>query len=107
MAELGADAVGFFIEDAALGLVLANAQTPQDSLANNAYSNYSFTALKATAASASLVGLDDDILTLVVRGITVEVNTGSPRGPGAAVPPAIDWAASFLLSAEPGDEVGY
>ena len=29
MAELGEEAVGFFIEDAALGLVLANAQTPQ------------------------------------------------------------------------------
>ena len=35
MDELGPDAVGFFIEDAALGLVLASAQTPQSQPVNN------------------------------------------------------------------------
>ena len=83
MDELGADAVGFFIEDAALGLVLANAQTPQTASPTTRTAT-KFTALKATAASASLVGFDDDIFTLIVRGITVEVNTGSP---GAGVAP--------------------
>ena len=92
MAELGADAVGFFIEDAALGLVLANAQTPQDSLANNAHQTKKFTALKATAASAGLVGFEDAGFVFTVRDIVVEVNSGSPV---VGVAPTIDWAGSF------------
>ena len=78
MGELGADAVGFFIEDAALGLVLANAQTPQTNTLNNAHQTKKFTALKATAASAGLVGFEDAGFVFTVRDIVVEVNSGSP-----------------------------
>ena len=92
MAELGADAVGFFIEDAALGLVLANAQTPQDQPLNNAHQTKKFTALKATAASAGLVGFEDAGFVFTVRDIVVEVNSGSPV---VGVAPTIDWAGSF------------
>ena len=77
--ELGDEAVGFFLEDAALGLVLANAQTAQTTLANNAFKSYKFTALKATAASAGLVGFEDAGFTFTLRGIVVEVNCGSRR----------------------------
>ena len=92
MGELGADAVGFFIEDAALGLVLANAQTPQSELANNAHQTKKFTALKATAASAGLVGFEDAGFVFTIRDIVVEVNSGSPV---VGVAPTIDWAGSF------------
>ena len=92
MAELGEDAVGFFIEDAALGLVLANAQTPQSDLANNAHQTKKFTALKATAASAGLVGFEDAGFVFTIRDIVVEVNSGSPV---VGVAPTIDWAGSF------------
>ena len=92
MGELGADAVGFFIEDAALGLVLANAQTPQSELANNAHQAKKFTALKATAASAGLVGFEDAGFVFTIRDIVVEVNSGSPV---VGVAPTIDWAGSF------------
>ena len=77
--ELGDEAVGFFLEDAALGLVLANAQTAQTTLANNAFKSYKFTALKATAESVSLVGFEDAGFTFTLRGIVVEVNSGSAR----------------------------
>ena len=107
MGELGADAVGFFIEDAALGLVLGERADTAEQPGQQRAATKNSRRLKASAASAGLVGLDDDIVTLTVRGITVEVNTGSPAAPGAAVPPAIDWAGSFPLSAEPGDQVGY
>ena len=73
MDELGPDAVGFFIEDAALGLVLASAQTPQLPV-NNAHRTKSFTALKATAASVGLVGFEDAGFVFTVRDIVVEVN---------------------------------
>ena len=91
MAELGADAVGFFIEDAALGLVLANAQTPQDRPVNNAHQTKKFTALKATAASAGLVGFEDR---LRVHGPRHR-GRGQLRQPVVGVAPTIDWASSF------------
>ncbi len=102
------------IEDAAFGLVLASAQTPQDLPINIPFSNFRFVGLKASAASAGFVGLDADILTLTVRGITVEVNTGSPAPPGG-VPPAINWkqyaldngcTEEDLAAAAAGDPVG-
>ena len=99
MGELGADAVGFFIEDAALGLVLANAQTPQTNTLNNAHQTKKFTALKATAASAGLVGFEDAGFVFTVRDIVVEVNSGSPV---VGVAPTIDWAGSFPHGRLPG-----
>ncbi len=94
--EIGADAVGFFLEDAALGLVLANAQTAQDNPLNNAHKGKKFTALKATAESVSLVGFEDAGFTFTLRGIVVEVNSGSPAFGG--LKPTIDWAASFPVT---------
>ncbi len=76
-----------------MGLVLANAQTAQTLSANNAFKSYKFTALKATAASVSLVGFEDAGFTFTLRGITVEVNSGSPLLLG--LKPTIDWAGSF------------
>ena len=73
MDELGPDAVGFFIEDGALGLVLASAQTSQLPV-NTAHRTKSFTALKATAASVGLVGFEDAGFVFTLRDIVVEVN---------------------------------
>ena len=86
MDELGPDAVGFFIEDAALGLVLASAQTSQSLPVNNQHRTKSFTALKATAVSAGLVGFEDAGFVFTVRDIVVEVNTwfAGVAGPGGA-----------------------
>ena len=93
MDELGPDAVGFFVEDGALGLVLASAQTSQLPV-NTAHRTKSFTALKATAASVGLVGFEDAGFVFTLRDIVVEVNSGSPVLPGQ-VAPTIDWAGSF------------
>ena len=98
---------GFFIEDAALGLVLASAQTSQSLPVNNQHRTKSFTALKATAVSAGLVGFEDAGFVFTVRDIVVEVNSGSPVLPGQ-VAPTIDWRCSFPLDPnDPGDRVGY
>ena len=104
MDELGPDAVGFFIEDAALGLVLASAQTPQLPV-NNAHRTKSFTALKATAASVGLVGFEDAGFVFTVRDIVVEVNSGCA---GAAGPGGADDRLGRLVpvTARPADRVG-
>ena len=96
---------GFFIEDAALGLVLASRADPAGNPLNNAHRTKSFTALKATAASAGLVGFEDAGFVFTVRDIVVEVNTGSP-GAAGQVAPTIDWRRRSRFR-RPGDRVGY
>ena len=97
MDELGPDAVGLLYRGrrARFG-VGVGADARRASPLNNAHRTKSFTALKATAASAGLVGFEDAGFVFTVRDIVVEVNTGSPVLPGQ-VAPTIDWAGSFPL----------
>ncbi|MGD8416616.1 MAG: calcium-binding protein, partial [Pseudomonadales bacterium] len=53
-----------------------------------------FTAIKATADAAGLVGMGD-VLTASIRNVLVEVNNGTTWGGSGVGPPVIDFAASF------------
>ncbi len=101
---------GFFIEDAALGLVLAIGADLAAEPGQQPHRTKSFTALKATAASAGLVGFEDAGFVFTVRDIVVEVNTGSSVSPVCRA----RWRrrsigpVSFPVDPNgPGDRVGY
>ena len=108
MDELGPDAVGLLYRGRRARLGVGDRRRPRRaSPLNNAHRTKSFTALKATAASAGLVGFEDAGFVFTVRDIVVEVNSGvrrccrarwRRRSIGAVVPADPN---------DPGDRVGY
>ena len=108
MDELGPDAVGLLYRGRRARSGARDRRRPRRANPlNNAHRTKSFTALKATAASAGLVGFEDAGFVFTVRDIVVEVNTGSPVLPGQ-VAPTIDWAGFVPARSDvPGDRVGY
>ena len=107
MDELGPDAVGLLYRGRRARSGARDARRPRRaSPLNNAHRTKSFTALKATAASAGLVGFEDAGFVFTVRDIVVEVNSGSPVLPGRWRRRSIG-PASFPLIRRPGDRVGY
>jgi len=85
------DAVGLAIEDVDFGFITMSPTLNSLPGFNNLLPK--FTAIKATAASAGLVGMDE-VLTASIRNVLVEVNTGK-KWPGELGPPVVDFASSF------------
>jgi Ca2+-binding RTX toxin-like protein len=91
---LAANAVGLFVDNANLGMVIGSAMPVAGAGTLNTAA-LKFFSLKADANLVALVGVPG--VELSGRGVRVEVNSGSkfPIAPNAAVGPAIDWLMSF------------
>ena len=100
--ELGPDTTGFYAGGVDIGVLLLSGQ-PTGLAAFDSAIHPRFFALSGTAAELGVVNIPG--FSLEGRGITLEVNQGTPWAPGVpgAPPPVIDWRLSFPDTASDPD----